>query len=141
MIYWQQTFGTDQWVSVKMKQITGCNGFGLLLKASGNSTAGGLVNVSYNRCASPKLIIYSFSPLSNNWVQFGGAVVTLSAGDVLKARVQANGLVSVYYNGTLLVSTTLPSANAGFDTGRAGQIGLATSNATVILDDFDGGTQ
>ena len=113
---------------------------GLLLKASGNTQASGLVYVGYNRCGSPKISIYGYNPGWNGYAPFGGGNVTYAPGDVLRARVQANGLVSVYYNGTLVASATMSPNNAGFNTGRSGQIGLTTSSSSVILDDFDGGT-
>ena len=138
--YWQTVFGADQWVSVKIVQIPGCENLNLFLKATGSSRASGMVSIAYNKCASPKLIIYSFNPRLTNWSPFNGANVTVNAGDVLSARVQANHAVMVYLNGTAVVSDVLLTENAGFDVGRVGQIGLGTSSSAVILDDFDGGT-
>ncbi len=139
LIYWQQGFGTDQWASVKIVQLTGCNAVDLLLAANGSTHTTGLVDVSYNSCASPKLMIYSYNPNWSNWSPFNGNYTTLSAGDVISARVQSNRTVTVYRNGLAILSDVLQPENAGFDVARAGQIGLATSSNAVILDDFDGG--
>ena len=141
-IFWQPAFGTDQYASVKIIQLNGCDGIGLLLKASGNTPASGLVFVGYNRCGYPKISIYGYNPTWGGYAPFGGGnVPTFTPGDVLSARMQANGLVSVFYNSTLVASATLDAGNAGFDTGRPGQIGLTTSSSAVIVDDFNGGTQ
>jgi hypothetical protein len=138
--YWQQTYGSDQWVSAKLVQASGCFDVRLLLKAVGNTHANGLVTINYAKCAGDELRIYTFNPTLNNWSPFNAAIVPLQAGDVISARAQADHVVSVYHNGTLVVSDTLATINAGFDVGRAGQIGLWPSGSNVVLDDFDGGT-
>jgi hypothetical protein len=142
-VYWQQSFGADQRVSVKINQLLGCNSVSLLLKATGNTHANGLVMVSYNRCASPQIILYAYNTIWKGWAPFKGgnpADSTFNPGDVLSARVQANRVVSVYYNGNLIVSDVLNISNVGFDVARAGQIGLSASSSAVVLDDFDGGS-
>ena len=141
-IYWQQAFGSDQWASVKIVQLTGCNSVDLFLKASGSTFSNGLVNVRFDNCANPKqLILYSYNPTLNNWSPFNETHnVSLSAGDVFSARVQTNRVVAVYINGAQVLSDLLQPENAGFDTARDGQIGVAASSSAVILDDFDGGS-
>ena len=110
-----------------------------MLKATGGNYANGLVDVSYNPCASPKMTIYAFNPTINNWAPFASSNTTLTTGDVFTVRAQPNRLVTVYKNGIAVMSGTLQPANAGFDVGRAGQIGLAISGINIIVDDFDGG--
>lgn len=139
LLYWKTTFGSDQWVSVKVVHLTGCNSVDLLLKARDNALASGLVRVNYHNCASPKLTIYSYNPRLSNWSPFNGANITLKTGDVLSARAQANHAVTVYLNGAVITSDVLLTENAGFDVGRNGQIGLGVSSSDVIVDDFDGG--
>ena len=139
-LFWQTAFSADQWVSVKVIQIPTCNSIDLLLKASGNTKENGLVRINYHSCATPKLIIYTYNTTLKNWTPFKSAVMTLNTGDVFSARVQPNRVVSVFLNGGFVVSDTLPPENAGFETARAGQIGLFTSSNAVILDDFDGGS-
>ena len=139
LLYWKSVFGSDQWVSVKVVNLTGCNSVDLLLKARDNALANGLVRVSYHSCASPKLTIYSYNPRLSNWSPFNGANVVLKAGDVLSARAQANHTVTVYLNGAVIASDVLLTENAGFDVGRSGQIGLGIGSSDVIVDDFDGG--
>ena len=138
-MYWQQSFGTDQWARIKVVQVPGCGYLDVLLKATGGNYANGLVDVSYNPCASPKMTIYAFNPTINNWAPFASSNTTLTAGDVFTVRAQPNRLVTVYKNGIAVMSGTLQPANAGFDVGRAGQIGLAISGINIIVDDFDGG--
>ena len=138
-IFWKKSFGENQWTSLRIVQMSGCDDeVSIFLKANGNTRENGMVNVSYNPCASPKLNIYTYNPTLKNWSPFNGADVTIRAGDILSAQVQSNRRVTVFVNGVKKVTDTLHTANAGFDVARAGQIGISTSNAHVIVDDFDG---
>ena len=138
-IYWQQIFGADQWASIKIVQLTGCGRLDLLLKAHNNAHVSGLVDIHYDGCTSPKILIYTYNPTISNFSPFNGSNETLNAGDVISVQVNANQVTTVFKNGTPIVSDTLTTLSAGFDVGRMGQIGLIASSA-VILDDFDGGS-
>jgi hypothetical protein len=140
LIYWQQSFGVSQHASVKIVQLPRCSGIDLILKASDNELTNGLIDVSYNTCASPKLLIYSYNPKYGHHSPFAGLDVALGPGDVFSASVHANHVVTVFINGEEVLRDVLASANAGFDVGRAGQIGLGLSSDAVVLDDFDGGS-
>ena len=137
--FWKTGFSADQWVSVKLVQLTGCNRLALLLKATGDTHTNGMVRVDYHSCATPKLIVYSYNPELKNWTPFKNAVGNLNAGDIFSAQVQSNSVVKVFINGALVLSDVLPKENAGFAVGQAGQIGLSLSSDAVIVDDFEGG--
>ena len=138
-IYWKESYGENQWASLKIVQMDGCDEVGISLKAIANTHTNGIVNVRYNACATPNLIIYTYNPNLNNWSPFNGSNVTISAGDVISVLVQSNRMVTVYVNGIQKVSDILHTENAGFDIARTGQIGLSTSSKHIIVDDFDGG--
>ncbi len=137
--YWQQAFGVNQWASVKIVRLPRCNRIDLFLKASSNTHTSGLVDVSYDTCATPQLLIYSYNPKFGHHSPFNGTNVALGEGDVLSASVHSNHVVTVFINGIEVLSDVLATENAGFDVGRAGQIGLGISSSAVVLDDFDGG--
>jgi hypothetical protein len=138
--YWQQSFGASQWASIKIVRLPRCSRVELFLKASGNSKFDGLVDVSYDTCATPQLLIYSYNPKFGHHSPFNGTNVALGEGDVFSVSVHANHVVTVFINGAAVLSDVLATENAGFDVGRAGQIGLGLSSSNVVLDDFDGGS-
>jgi hypothetical protein len=138
--YWQQSFGVSQWASVKIVQLPRCSRIDLFLKANDNTHTNGLVDVSYDTCASPQLLIYSYNPKFGHHSPFNGTNVALGTDDVFSASVYSNHIVTVFINGIAVLSDVLATENAGFDVGRAGQMGLGISSSAVVLDDFDGGS-
>ena len=138
-IFWQPSFGASQWASIKVVQLPRCNRLDLVLKARNNAQSNGLVDVVYSNCGSPNLLIYSYNPKYGHHSPFAGTTVMLGAGDIFSVSVYANHIVTVFINGTPVLTDVLATENAGFDVGRSGQIGLGTSSSAVVLDDFDGG--
>jgi hypothetical protein len=75
--------------------------------------------------------------LDGGWTDVGAAIpIAIDPGDQLGARLDANGVVSVYRNGLLLGTRTITQWNL---LPHQGRIGLSTcGDSGTILDDFGG---
>ena len=140
ILYWNASLlGPDQEAYVTFANIdSAATNMDLLLKSQSTSvTKVGLVEVWYSP-ASKLIRIYTYTT-AQGWVKRGANLsATFSIGDQLGARANANGLVYVYRNGTLLGTwdiTAWPYYASG------GYIGVLTANApNALFDNFGGGT-
>jgi hypothetical protein len=152
-IWWNpDTFGADQEAFFTLNKVTpDALEQALLLKLNGNPNNNNswLVEVSYH-AATGTIQVWSKSP-ANGWVLHGALAQPLAGGEVLGARVQTNGTVSVFVNGTLIGSANLrsgPTPWAEAYIAGGGQLGTRfTGGASGFaapsdarFDDFGGGS-
>jgi hypothetical protein len=151
-IWWNPgSFGADQEAFFTLIKITpDAPEQALLLKLNGNpnNNNSSLVEVRYD-ATTGTVQGWSKSP-DNGWVLHGAFAQPLVGGEVLGARLQTNGTVSVFLNGVLIGSTNLRSGSIpwseAFISG-GGQLGVRFVGPTsfappndALFDDFGGGT-
>jgi hypothetical protein len=138
-IYWSGTnFGATQEVYVTIYTV-GSNGseIGLILKSqSASSYSPGLIDVLYDP-VNQRVQVWTYSSFSG-WMQHGSSIpVTFANNDQFGARVNANGTVEIFRNGSSIGTrdvSSWPYATAG------GYIGLFNLNTpSTVLDNFGGG--
>jgi hypothetical protein len=137
------SFGTAQEAFVTLSTIDArSSAQGVLLKVqSGKSLHAGAISVVYD--ASARAVRVSTVRLGRNgaWTLYARRAVTFARGDVLGARVTANGTVRIYKNGALVATVSLSAADQAFFNGRGGKIGIWMGAArNAVLDNFGGGS-
>jgi hypothetical protein len=150
-VWWNAaTFGPNQEAFFTLNQITpDAPEQALLLKLNGNPNNNNswLVQARFD-ATSQTIQVWTKSP-ANGWVLRGAFNAALIPGDVIGARVQTNGTVSVFQNGILIGSTNLRSGpipwSETFISGN-GQLGVRfigpsfTPPNDARFDNFGGGT-
>ena len=138
-IYWSGTnFGATQEAFVTIYTV-GSNGseIGLILKSqSASSYSPGLIDVLYDP-VNQRVQVWTYSSFGG-WLQHGSNIpVTFANNDQFGARVNANGTVEIFRNGSSIGTrdvSSWPYATAG---GYIGLFNLNTPN--TVLDNFGGG--
>jgi Regulator of chromosome condensation (RCC1) repeat len=142
-IVWKPTaFGVNQEAFVTLSKIdTQSSSQGLLLKVqAGTIPDSGAISVAYD--AKVRAVrVSALRPGRNGvWKLYSNQAATFANGDILGARIGANGIVKIYKNGTLIATVTLNSADQTFFNGKGGRIGVMTVNGgNALLDNFGGG--
>ncbi|MGH1564805.1 alpha-L-rhamnosidase C-terminal domain-containing protein [Mumia sp. DW29H23] len=136
----EELFGTTQEASVRLVEVDPEGSQGLLLKAQGGSVPGAAaISVVYDGPAEGVRVSVLRSP-SVGWTDYGVTKVAYADGDVLRARVDPDG-VTVWRSGEKVASVALEGADRSFFEGRGGRVGLWTDGAAdAVLDDLRGGT-
>jgi hypothetical protein len=141
-LIWRESFGANQHAFVTLSTIDSRSpSQGVLLKVQGGSTTdAGAIAVVYDALA--RAVRVSTLRLGDrSWTLYRAQAVTFAAGDVLGARVLANGTVEITRNGTLITRVTLSTADQTFFNTKGGKIGVWTVAAPrAVFDDFGGGT-
>jgi hypothetical protein len=133
-LYWLTTFGAAQEAFVKVGTLSAGMQVALHLKAINNYFNDGVLEVNYVQGSG--ILVYTYDGF--NWVKRGNTLaVSLAAGDQLGARVSGNNTLEVYKNTTLVGSVDISGWSQA---ARIGQVGLWTSHAGILLDDFGGGS-
>jgi YD repeat-containing protein len=132
-LLWNESFGADQEAYLTIPSISTAEWIGLSLKAQ---SGGNGIDVLYSE-ESHVLDVY----YGNDGVYTTLAVIPydLQDGDQLGARVDANGLLTIYVNGSLV--STLNASGYQYNA-QGGQIGLYIEQYaanTTRLDNFGGG--
>lgn len=65
------------------------------------------------------------------WTLYPNKAAIFANGDVLGARMRANGTGEIYNNGTLVTTVTLSAADRAFFNAKGGKIGIWTAAANV----------
>lgn len=139
-----QSFGPNQEAYFTFQNVTGTEE-ALLLKVNGNATALGNAYsaIEVVRLAGTVEIRTHEAGLAA-WTSRASFPATFAAGDVLGARAQVDGSVSVYKNGVLVGSANVTSGAAPWPTALAqagGYVGVRfVSAGGARFDDFGGGT-
>ena len=141
VIVYDAKYGTSQEAAVTLKSIDRDNrAQGLVLKAQGTSSSAAGIAVTYD-AKSKAVRISTLRGGSRGATAYAGIGATFHSGDVLTARVQSDGSVSVYRNATLLKKVTLGSADRAYFNGKGGKVGISAVKAgDAVLDNFRGGT-
>jgi hypothetical protein len=136
-ILWNQAYGRDQLVSVRIKQLDRqSNKLGLvLLSQSADSIGDGAVEVEY----VPRLGVMRIWMLADGrWFRIGDDYeVALGSGDRLAAQVVADTL-TVVVNGSVVFWRVLDPWR--FDPTPGGYTGLTSDGGTNVFGEFRGGT-
>ncbi|WP_370614580.1 family 78 glycoside hydrolase catalytic domain [Mumia qirimensis] len=140
-LVWKESFGTTQEASVRIRQVDTRAAQGLLLKVqTGSIPDAGAISVVYDG-RSKGVRVSALRLARNGWTDYGLTQVTLADGDVLRARVGTDGVVTVWRNDEQLAAATLNAADRAFFDARGGRVGLWTVAAgAAVLDDVRGGT-
>jgi len=152
-VYWDvDTFGDDQAAFLTLSDMEStATEQGLILKFTGanspNSNRAQMIKVVYEE-ASGSVQIWTKED-REDWILQGAFGASFSNGDVLAARAQDDGTVSVFHNGALIGSLNLKAGTAPWSDALiagGGQLGVWYSGvdftATGIdagFDDFGGG--
>ena len=138
-IYWNaKPFGEDQEAFITLVNIDpSSEEIDLMLKWGAVDQDYRVLEVWYQPSSS-RVQVWTHAP-REDWVQRGDNIpATFAPGDQFGARAQANGMVDVYQNGTLLATRDV---SAWRYAAEGGSIGLWMINAgNMVLDDFGGGT-
>jgi uncharacterized repeat protein (TIGR01451 family) len=130
---WNESFGADQEAYLTIASLSSAEWIGLFLKSNGNGNG---IDVLYSEESHALDVYYGNDGV---YTTVGIIPYDLDDGDQLGARVDANGIVTVYVNGMLVA--TLDASGYQYNA-QGGQIGLYVeqyfTNATRI-DDFGGG--
>lgn len=141
-LVWKVGLGTSQEASVTLARVDRDSRVqGLLLKTqSGSLDRAGAISVVYD-AKSKAVRVAAYRGGSRDWTEYSGKRVTFSSGDVLTARVTADGIVRVYRDGALVKTVTLDRADAKYFADRGGRAGILTAKASgAVLDTFRAAT-
>lgn len=132
-------FGADQEVFLTYSTIdTDAGEVDLVLKQQTAGNGDELIEVLYSH-ANTRVEVWTNDTPTTGWTQRGANItgITLAAGDVFGASVDAAGFVRVYVNGTEIGNRDCSAWPHYAGTGFIGIWALSAGDA--ILDDFGGG--
>ena len=142
LIAYSSNFGSSQEAAITLKKIDkSSKAQGLVLKAQGGSvTKAAAISVVYD-AKSKSVRVATYRGGSRDWTNYPRIAAAFRSGDVLSARVQADGAVLVYRNSKLLKSVSLGATDRSFFEKKGGKIGIVAEKAgDAVLDNFRGGT-
>lgn len=147
-IWWRTPFGANQEAYLTLVGVGSNTNItprwqGLLLKFNGtdpNSLDASAINVLYR--ASTGVTVRTKAP-GGVWVDQITLPIAYATGDVMGARAQADGLVSVYKNGVLVGLINIAQGSKAWPADLVqggGWIGATNSMSNGRFDNFSGGT-
>jgi hypothetical protein len=135
-VFWHQAFALDQEVFATLTAFSlNAQEINLVLMGQGDPACD-LIEVLYSPVRNEVLIEACWD---GSWNSFGAIAVSFEPGDQLGGRLNRNGIIEVFKNGSPVGSV---DANAFPFLGMPGRIGVnAVSDANVpdVWDDFGGG--